>query len=102
MNNIPMLVLLMAAVTFIPRLMPLVFVKADKLPEKFKQFLSYIPYAVLGALIIPAGFSGIPDNHLISVLVLFIAALVSWYRKSVVLSFVISVLAAWGLQFVLM
>ncbi len=100
MNNILKLVLLMAAVTFIPRLLPLIFLKADKLPEKFKQFLSYIPYAVLGALIIPAGLSGIPDSHLISVLVLLIAALVSWYRKSVVLSFVVSVLAAWGLQFI--
>jgi len=36
--------------------MPLIFVKADKLPEKFKQCLSYIPYAVPGALIIPWGF----------------------------------------------
>ncbi len=100
MTNIPMLVLLMAAVTFIPRLLPLLVLKADKLPEKFKQFLSYIPYAVLGALIIPAGFSGIQGSYWISVFVLSVAAFISWYRKNVVLTFVVSVLTAWGLQFI--
>ncbi len=100
MTNIPMLVLLMAAVTFIPRLLPLLVLKADKLPEKFKQFLAYIPYAVLGSLIIPAGFSGIQGSYWISTLVLSVAAFISWYRKNVVLTFVVSVLTAWGLQFI--
>lgn len=100
MNNILMLVILMAVVTFVPRLLPLVFVKADRLPAKFKLFLSYIPYAVLGGLIIPDGLSGIPGSSWISVTVLAIAAVVSWYRNSVILAFVISVLAAWGLQLI--
>ena len=98
MNNILILVLSMATVTFIPRLMPLVLVKADRLPARFKLFLSYIPYAVLGALIIPDGFSGIPGSVWISSAVLAIAALVSWYKNSVILTFVISVAIAWGLQ----
>ena len=98
MNNILLLVLLMALVTFIPRLMPLVLVKADRLPARFKLFLSYIPYAVLGALIIPDGFSGIPGSVWISTVVLAVAAIVSWFRKSVILTFVISVAVAWGLQ----
>jgi branched-subunit amino acid transport protein len=88
----------MSAVTFIPRLMPLVLVRADKLPKRFKLFLSYIPYAVLGALIIPDGFSGIPGSVWISTAVLAVAALVSWYRNSVILTFLISVVVAWGLQ----
>ena len=100
MNNILILVLLMAAVTFIPRLLPLVLVKADKLPGRFKLFLSYIPYAVLGALIIPDGFSGIPGSIWISTVVLAVAAIVSWFRKSVILTFVLSVAVAWGLQLV--
>lgn len=98
MNNILILVLLMAFVTYIPRLLPLALIKADKLPEKFKLFLSYIPYAVLGALIIPDGLSGIPDSIWISVTVLLVAAHVSWYKNNVILAFVISVAVAWGLQ----
>ncbi len=100
MNNILILVLLMALVTYIPRLLPMVLIKADKLPKKFKLFLSYIPYAVLGALIIPDGLYGIPDSLWISVTVLVVAALVSWYKNNVILAFVISVAAAWGLQFI--
>ena len=100
MNNILILVLLMAGVTYIPRLLPLVFVRADKLPARFKLFLSYIPYAVLGALIIPDGFSGITGSVWISTVVLAVAAIVSWFRKSVILTFVISVAVAWGLQLV--
>ncbi len=98
MNNILILVLLMAGVTYIPRLLPLVFVRADKLPARFKLFLSYIPYAVLGALIIPDGFSGITGSVWISTVVLAVAAIVSWFRKSVILTFVLSVAVAWGLQ----
>lgn len=98
MNNILVLVILMAFVTYIPRLLPLAFMKADRLPEKFKLFLSYIPYAVLGALIIPDGLSGIPNNVPISIIVLTVAAIVSWYKNNVILAFVISVAVAWGLQ----
>jgi hypothetical protein len=49
-------------------------------------------------LIIPDGLSGIPGSPWISVTVLAIAAVVSWYKNSVIMAFVISVLAAWGLQ----
>ncbi len=98
MNNILVLVILMAFVTYIPRLLPLALIKADRLPEKFKLFLSYIPYAVLGALIIPDGLSGIPNSVPISIIVLTVAAIVSWYKNNVILAFVISVAVAWGLQ----
>ena len=98
MNNILILVILMALVTYIPRLLPLAVIKADRLPEKFKIFLSYIPYAVLGALIIPDGLSGISGSHWISIIVLTAAALISWYKNNVVLTFIISVALAWGLQ----
>ena len=98
MNNILVLVILMALVTYIPRLLPLAVMKADRLPEKFKLFLSYIPYAVLGALIIPDGLSGIPGSLWISVIVLAVAALVSLYKNNVILAFIISVSVAWGLQ----
>ena len=100
MFSIPTLVILMALVTYIPRLLPLVLVKAGKIPYKFKLFLSYIPYAVLGALIIPDGLSGIPNSVLISIIVLAVAAFISWYKNNVILSFIISVAVAWGLQVV--
>ena len=46
-------VILMAAVTYIPRAFPIIFLR-KKLGSKFlRSFLYYVPYAVLGAMIFP-------------------------------------------------
>ena len=98
MSSILLLVLLMAAVTFIPRLIPLVFIRVDNVPKKLRIFLSYIPYAVLGALIIPGGVFGIPNSPWISIIVLAAAALISWIKNSIIITFILCVALAWGLQ----
>lgn len=43
----------MAIVTYIPRMLPLVFFNANKIPEKWQAILRNVPYAALGALIFP-------------------------------------------------
>ena len=98
MSNILLLVLLMAAATFIPRLIPLVFIRVDNVPKKLRTFLSYIPYAVLGALIIPGGVAGITDRPWISIIVLASAALISWIKNSIIITLILCVALAWGLQ----
>ena len=47
------LVLSMAAVTYIPRMLPLVLFDTINLPTCIKQFMEFLPYAALGALIFP-------------------------------------------------
>ncbi len=98
MSSILLLILLMAAVTYIPRLIPLVYIRADNIPQKVKTFLSYIPYAVLGALIIPGGIFGIPNKPWISIIVLAAAALISWIKNSIIITLVLCIVLAWGLQ----
>ena len=98
MSSILVLVLLMAAVTFIPRLIPLVFMRIDNIPKKLRIFLSYIPYAVLGALIIPGGIGGIPNRPWISITVLAAAALISWIKNSIIITLILCIALAWGLQ----
>ncbi len=56
MENYYFLVLGMALVTFIPRIIPLIFLRDIKLSPNLQQFLNNIPYAVLGALILPGVF----------------------------------------------
>lgn len=55
MDNTTLLfvVVMMAAVTYLPRMIPLVLLGEVKLPPFFKSFLRNIPFAVLGALIFP-------------------------------------------------
>jgi len=51
--NILFLILGMAAVTYIPRLLPALFLDRVKFPDWFRKWLNSIPYAALGALIFP-------------------------------------------------
>jgi len=51
--NILFLILGMAAVTYIPRLLPALFLDRAKFPDWFRKWLNSIPYAALGALIFP-------------------------------------------------
>jgi branched-subunit amino acid transport protein len=46
----------MAVVTYVPRMLPLVFLKADRIPPRLQAILKNVPYAALGALIVPGIF----------------------------------------------
>ena len=46
----------MMAVTYIPRLLPIVFLSNKELPQAVTQWLSYIPAAILSALLAPSLF----------------------------------------------
>lgn len=46
-------VILMAIVTYIPRVVPILVVKGKLNSPFLKAFLSYVPYAVLGAMTFP-------------------------------------------------
>ncbi len=43
----------MAIVTYIPRMLPLVAIDANKIPKRVQGILRNVPYAALGALIFP-------------------------------------------------
>jgi len=63
MTNLYILVILMALVTYIPRLLPMVFLKDMKLPPLLKVFLQFIPYSALGALIFPGILTSTGDIY---------------------------------------
>lgn len=52
-NSLWLLVVGMAVVTYLPRMIPLVFLKDMKLPSKIRRFLEFVPYTVLACLIFP-------------------------------------------------
>jgi len=53
MEHLWQIVVLMALVTYIPRMLPVVLLRDIKLPPFINTFLQYVPFAVLGALIFP-------------------------------------------------
>lgn len=51
--NLVLLVVAMAAVTYIPRMLPMVVLQNINLPPFISRFLHFVPFAALGALIFP-------------------------------------------------
>lgn len=94
MDNLFTIILLMLAVTYIPRLAPFYLVSNDSIPPVLKRFLSFIPYAALGALILPGSINAVSGRPEISVPALLVAAFVAWFNSNIIASVFLSVAAA--------
>jgi branched-subunit amino acid transport protein len=91
------MVLGMALVTYLPRVLPLVFLKNMHLSSRWERFFSYIPYAVLGALIFPGVFQS-TGNWMSAAVGLLAAILLSWFQLNVVLVVIGAILSVYGVQ----
>ncbi len=61
MNNIIPIILGMAAVTYLPRLLPFLILSNRTIHKRLDVFLKCIPAAAIGALIIPGALTATPD-----------------------------------------
>jgi branched-subunit amino acid transport protein len=52
-KELMLLILGMGLVTYIPRMIPMIFLKEFTLPPFVKRFLEFVPYSVLASLIFP-------------------------------------------------
>ncbi|NLC53923.1 MAG: AzlD domain-containing protein [Firmicutes bacterium] len=93
-------VFLMALVSYLPRVTPLVFLR-QKIKSPFIQsFLYYVPYAVLGAMTFPAILSATGDTT--SALVGFgVALLLAFYENGLMTVAICASLAVYLCQFFL-
>ena len=73
--------LVMAGVTYLIRMMPMVLIR-EKIKNRFiLSFLYYVPYAVLSAMVVPAIFFA--SGNIITAAVGFVVAVaVAIFRKS--------------------
>lgn len=89
------LILGMAAVTYIPRLLPLITLTNRELNPLLRRFLTYIPYTALSTIIV----KGIIDlnsdiNMLVATLIgLVFGGILSWFKGNMVLSVGASIIA---------
>ena len=96
MSDVMWIVLGMMIVTYVPRLIPFVVISGQNLPDKVKQFLGYVPYAALGALIIPGAVSAIPQVPLAAGAGLAFAGIYSYFRGGMIVSVVGGIFATYG------
>ncbi|XUW99474.1 MAG: AzlD domain-containing protein [Dehalogenimonas sp.] len=91
----------MAAVTFLPRFLPMALVSRIVIPDRVKAFLEYVPVAVLSALVVPAVFAvgggvGVDARLVISALAVLVFA---WKVRDLFGSVVLGMASYWVLGF---
>lgn len=88
-------ILLMALVTYLPRLAGLSLAKIT-LPPFWTRFLQFVPVAVFAALVVPALPGG--DETPIRLMAAGVAALVLWRVRSLWLGLLAGMVVFWGLR----
>ncbi len=74
-------IFIMALVTYLVRMLPIVLFRKKIKSQFIKSFLYYVPYAVLGAMTVPAIFYC--TGNIYSALIGFIVAVIlAFYEKS--------------------
>ncbi len=97
MSYAMMVILGMAFVTYIPRMIPFITISERQLPKYAKQFLEYVPYAALGALIVPGVFTAIESSMVVSMVGVFVAFLLAWKKGGMILPVFASIITVFVL-----
>ncbi|MTH53343.1 AzlD domain-containing protein [Bacillus mangrovi] len=94
-EKIVLIIIGMAVVTYIPRVVPFIAFRGSSLPPFLQNMLKNVPYAILGALIVPAIFmtSGGFYFGLAGAAAAFAAAYMGW---NVIFTVLASILAVMG------
>ncbi|KMK74827.1 branched-chain amino acid transporter [Alkalihalobacillus pseudalcaliphilus] len=80
----------MAIVTYIPRMVPLVFFDPKKLPQPVQATLKNVPYAALGALIFP-GILVATDQMWMAITAGIVAGVFAYFGSSLLIVVIASI-----------
>lgn len=102
--NVMLLIILMAAVTYIPRALPAFIVEKVRLGKKTEKFLKLIPYTAMAALVFPGILSAVGGEYAMYFGLIggAVAAVLAYFKCPVILSVVASVVSVYvlGLIFI--
>ena len=82
MNNVYIYILVMAGVTYLIRMLPLVLFKKEITSSFIKSFLYYVPYACLAAMTFPAILTATSAGIISGAAALIVALIVAYKEKS--------------------
>ncbi len=98
--NCLLCILIMAAVTYLPRVLPVTLFRGRIRSRYIRTFLDYTPYAVLGALTFPDIFSS--TGNLLSAAAGTVTALIlAYFKRGLVVVAIGAILTAWLTQLLL-
>lgn len=88
------LIIGMGLVTYIPRLIPLIYLTKIKPGAKLKRFLEYIPYTSLGILIVRGIITSSQDMLIPTIIGISSAGFFAYIKGNLVISVLIGILAS--------
>ncbi|WP_404461590.1 AzlD domain-containing protein [Sutcliffiella horikoshii] len=91
-STILIMIVGMAVVTYLPRLIPFIMFQGKELPPFVQAVLKNVPYATLGALIVPGIFL-INEDIMYGVIGATVAFIVAYFGANVILVVVSSIAA---------
>lgn len=97
--DILFVVLVMTAVTYATRLLPFLLMDAEKISPGIKRFLSYIPFAALGALILPGGLSAVSGRPGVSLMAIAVTILAAWFNRNIIITVAVSIISVYILLY---
>ena len=84
-NNTMLLIFGMSVVTYLPRLLPFLFLSNRKISGRLNTFLKCIPAAAIGALIIPSVLTATPEMPAAAVVGMIFTLILGWWRGGIIL-----------------
>ncbi|AOT70665.1 AzlD domain-containing protein [Geosporobacter ferrireducens] len=88
------LIIGMMAVTYLPRLIPLLIMTERPLHPLLRRFLLYIPYTALSVLIVRGIMQPASDMRLVTLAGISAAAIYSWFKGGLVFPVLLSIITA--------
>lgn len=98
MSRYVIIILVMSLVTMIPRILPFIFSDTLGKNKKLKKFFKYIPYTILGMLIIPDIFYS-TGNIITGITGFFVAVILSFFRFNSIVVVIITVISVYLLNY---
>lgn len=94
MKSYFLLILGMALVTYIPRLIPLVYLTKKQPGPRLKRFLQLIPYTSLAILIVRGIITSSQDMIVPAIVGISLAGIVAYFKANLVVSVLIGIMAS--------
>lgn len=94
MRNYLPLIIGMALVTYIPRLIPLLFLSKKEINPKIRQFLQLIPYTSLSILIIRGIITSSNEMIIPSIIGIGVSGIIAYFKGNLVLSVLVGIFAS--------
>lgn len=93
----------MAIVTFVPRVIPFIIIKGEKLPAPVKEWLRLLPIVIFASMVAPPllteGTKLAPSQHLGEIVVVLAGAATAHFTQKVPLSLGAAVIALFLINF---